>query len=181
MKMVEFNDNNFGVLGGTFDPPHLGHLKISSIAIKKLKLKKLIWVITKQNPFKEKSLFTVAERIKKSKELTNKKKTIQVKYYDHLLRSSNTIDLIKYLKKTNKNLNIFLIIGSDNLTHLHKWKGWKLLLKMVTIVVFSRNDFSVKSKKSAIVKKVEKRNKIIFIDNKKINISSTKIRQGYLS
>ena len=178
MKMVEFNDNNFGILGGTFDPAHKGHLKISSIAIKKLKLKKLIWVITKQNPFKEKSLFTVAERIKKSKELTNKKKTIQVKYYDHLLRSSNTIDLIKYLKKKNKNLNIFLIIGSDNLTHLHKWKGWKLLLKMVTIGM-ALYFFTLLV--NVVQQYLKKRNKIIFIDNKKINISSTKIRQGYLS
>ena len=179
--MTGFSNNNFGVLGGTFDPPHLGHLKISKIAIKKLKLNKIIWAITKQNPFKEKPLFNVAERIKKSKILTKKIKIIQVKYYDQLLKSSNTIDLIKYLKKKDKNLNIFLIIGSDNLSHFHKWKSWKLLLKMVKIVVFSRNDFSVKSKKSVIVKSVGNRNKIIFIKNKKINISSTKIRHSYLS
>mgnify|MGYP001492834022 CR=1 FL=1 len=44
-----------GILGGTFDPPHKGHLYISKIALKKLRLKKILWVITKKNPFKKKS------------------------------------------------------------------------------------------------------------------------------
>jgi nicotinate-nucleotide adenylyltransferase len=45
-----------GILGGTFDPPHRGHLHISKIALKKLKLNKLIWIVTKKNPLKKKTL-----------------------------------------------------------------------------------------------------------------------------
>ena len=49
--------NSIGVLGGTFDPPHRGHLHISIKSLKILKLKKLIWAITKKSPFKKKSFF----------------------------------------------------------------------------------------------------------------------------
>ena len=49
------NKNKIGILGGTFDPPHIGHLHISKVAIKKLKLNKVIWLITKQNPLKSKA------------------------------------------------------------------------------------------------------------------------------
>jgi len=177
--MIKSN-NNIGILGGTFDPPHFGHLKISRISINKLKLNKLIWAVTKQNPFKEKSLFSIKDRIKRSKKLTKKIKKIKVSYYDQTIKSSNTIDLIKYLKKINKNLNIFLIIGSDNLIDFHKWKSWRLIVKMTKIVVFSRKDYDVKGKKSVIVKRMGEK-KIMFINNKKINISSSKIRKSYLS
>jgi len=50
-------NNTIGILGGSFDPPHLGHLKISKISLKKLNLKKIYWVITKKNPFKKKPFF----------------------------------------------------------------------------------------------------------------------------
>ena len=52
--MIKENLNKIGILGGSFDPPHIGHLHISKIALKKLKLNEVIWVVTKQNPFKKK-------------------------------------------------------------------------------------------------------------------------------
>jgi len=53
-KLFKKNYNKIGILGGTFDPPHIGHLHISKIALKKLRLDAVIWVITKQNPLKQK-------------------------------------------------------------------------------------------------------------------------------
>ena len=176
--MIEFNKNNIGILGGTFDPPHRGHLKISKISIKKFNLDLLIWAITKKNPFKKKSFFSIKNRIEKSKKKTKKITKIQSKYYDQIINSSNTIDLIKYLKKKNKKSSLYLIIGSDNLIDFHKWKSCKLLVKMTNIIVFSRNGYDALARKSAIFKMVEKK-KIILVNNKKINVSSSKIRKSY--
>jgi len=171
------SNNKIGIFGGSFDPPHKGHLEISKIAIKKLSLAKLYWCVTKKNPFKNKTLFSLSDRVKQSKDITKKIEKIKIKSFDKKIKSTNTIDLIKYLKKTNKKDSFFLIIGSDNLINFHKWKEWKLLTKLIEIVVFSRKDFDVKAKKSVIVNQVKK---IIFIKNKQINISSTKIRKNYL-
>ena len=61
-----------GILGGTFDPAHLGHIKISKIARKKYDLDRIIWAITKKNPFKKKSFYTLNERIKIAKKIISK-------------------------------------------------------------------------------------------------------------
>jgi len=134
--MTRSDNNKIGIFGGSFDPPHKGHLEISNIAIKKLSLDKLYWCVTKKNPFKKKTLFPLSERIKKSRKMTKITKKIRIKYFDEKIRSANTIDLIKYLKKRNKKDIFFLIIGSDNLINFHKWKQWKLLTKLTEIVVF---------------------------------------------
>ena len=62
-----------GILGGTFDPPHIGHLHISDVGIKKLKLNKLIWIVTKKNPLKQKPYLSVKTRIKLSKQIIKNK------------------------------------------------------------------------------------------------------------
>jgi len=162
-----------GLFGGSFDPPHKGHLKISRIAINKLSLDELYWCVTKKNPLKNKTFFSLLLRIKKSKLLVSKIKKIKVKYFEDKIKSNNTIDLIKNLINKSKNTEFYLILGSDNLINLHKWKNWKLLTKLIKIVVFSRNDYDIKARKSVINKKVKN---IIFIKNKPINISSTQIR-----
>ena len=171
--MIGSKKKKIGIFGGSFDPPHQGHLKISKIAINKLSLDELYWCVTKKNPFKNKTFFSLSRRIKKSKLLTNKVKKIKVKYFEDEVKSNNSIDLIKYLKKKNEKYQFYLIIGSDNLIKFHKWKKWKQLTNLLKIVVFSRKDYDVRSRKSAILKKVKK---IIYIKNKPINISSTQIR-----
>ena len=87
-----------GILGGTFDPPHKGHLYISKIALKKLRLKKILWVVTKKNPFKKNPMFSLKKRLLLSKKIVKNNKKIKIYSYDKLLKSSETINLIKYLK-----------------------------------------------------------------------------------
>ena len=60
---------NIGLLGGSFDPPHKGHVTISLVAKRKFKLNYIIWAITKKSPFKKRSSFSLNERIKMSKKL----------------------------------------------------------------------------------------------------------------
>ena len=172
--MIKSSEKRIGIFGGSFDPPHYGHIEISKLAIKKLFLDQIFWCITKKNPLKSKALFSLPERIKKSKIITNKIRKIKVKFFEDKVKSINTVDLIKHLKRKNKKNIFFLIIGSDNLIKFHKWKNWKLLPELSNIVVFSRKDYDKKAKKSVMMKSVKK---IIFIKNKPINISSTEIRK----
>ena len=90
-----------GIFGGTFDPPHKGHLYISKIALKKLKLNKLIWVVTKKNPLKQKPCLDIKTRINLSKKITTKEKKIFVKYFDNKIKSINTFNLLSFIKKKN--------------------------------------------------------------------------------
>ena len=99
MKKNKKKYNKIGILGGTFDPPHRGHFYISKIALKKLKLRKILWVVTKKNPLKNKPYLKIKERIKLSKKITKKEKKITIKYFDDKIRSTNTFDLLYYLKK----------------------------------------------------------------------------------
>ena len=168
--------NEIGILGGSFDPVHKGHLQISKIAIKKIKLKKVYWVVTKKNPFKKKPFFSLKQRITKIKKLVGKSKIIEVLYLDGIIRSSRSIDVVKYIFKKKKPKNLYFIIGSDILSELHKWKSWKKIVKLTKLVVFSRIGYDKTSKGSTVVKYLKKKN-IIFIKNKPIQISSTFLRK----
>ena len=166
------NNIKIGILGGTFDPPHKGHLYISKIALKKLRLKKILWVITKKNPLKNKPYLKLKERIKLSKKITRKSKKISIKYFDDKIKSTNTFNLLNYIKKKTK-ADLFFLIGADNLKNFHKWKNWKLIPKLAKIVVFPRGNHSFTS---VATKKLNK-NDFMYIKSKKINISSSIIRK----
>ena len=172
--MVRFSNKSIGILGGSFDPAHKGHLIISKIAIKKMQLSKVLWIITKQNPFKGKAFYSLSQRITKAKKITKNSKKIQVVHFEKALRSSRSISTINYLINKKKLKNIYFIIGSDNLIYFHKWKSWKKIVKLTKLTVFSRKGYDRKSKKSIVAKYLK--NKIIFIKNKPISISSTVLK-----
>ena len=172
--MVKVLNKPIGLLGGSFDPAHKGHLAISKIAIKKIKLEKVYWIVSRKNPFKKKPHFSLSERMTRAKILTSKINKIKVIYLDKTLKSSRIIQVINYFINKKKLKNIYFIIGSDNLIKFHKWKSWKKIVKLTKLVVFSRKGYDKKSKKSVVAKYLK--NKIIFINNKPIIISSTKLR-----
>ena len=172
--MVKVLNKPIGLLGGSFDPAHKGHLAISKIAIKKIKLEKVYWIVSRKNPFKKKPHFSLSERMTRAKKLTSKINKIKVIYLDKTLKSSRIIQVINYFINKKKLKNIYFIIGSDNLIKFHKWKSWKKIVKLTKLVVFSRKGYDKKSKKSVVAKYLK--NKFTFINNKPIIISSTKLR-----
>ena len=175
-KKIKKNYKKIGILGGTFDPPHIGHLHISTIALKKLNLDSVIWVIAKRNPLKKKPYLGMNVRIKLSKHIIKNQKKIFIKNFHSLIKSSNTFDLLSYLKKKNNKSKLFFLIGADNLINLHRWNKWEKITKIAKIVVFARTNYSTKALNSIASKKLNKKD-WIYINSKKINISSSLIRK----
>ena len=172
---MNFKKNKIGILGGSFDPAHKGHLAISKEAAKKFKLKKVIWAITNKNPFKKKSSLNLSTRIKLCKSIIKKTKMIQVKFYENKIKSNKTINLINLFAKNKRN-EIYFIMGADNLINFHKWHKWKDISQKCIIIVFDRYGYKKKSLNSKTYKSLNK-DKLKFINFNKVNISSSQLRK----
>ena len=110
------------------------------------------------------------------KKLLQKKKFISIDFYESIIKSNRTIDLIKHIKRKNKNAEIYFIMGADNLINFHKWKKSKLIPSICNILVFDRNGYKAKSLKSSVFKKYNKKG-LEYIRFKKVNISSSQLRK----
>ena len=172
---MEIKKNKIGILGGSFDPAHKGHLAISKDAKKRLRLKKIIWAITKKNPFKKESATNVLTRIKQCKKIIGKISYVKVKFYEDLIKSNKTVDLINYLSK-NKKSEIYFLMGADNLINFHKWHKWKTISKKSKIIVFDRHGYKKKSLNSMTFRRLSQKN-LKYIEFNKVNISSSQLRK----
>ncbi len=175
-KLFKKKNKKIGILGGTFDPAHKGHLEISKKAKQKYKLNYIIWAITKKNPFKKKSKIKLISRIKLAKKIIGINKFIKIKFFEDKIKSNKTIDLINHIKKKNRKLNIHFIIGADNLIQFHRWHKWKSISQKCNILVFDRQGYKAKSLKSITYKRLKQKN-FKFIKFKKVNISSSQLRK----
>ena len=164
-----------GILGGSFNPAHKGHVVISKEAKKRFDLKYIIWAITKKNPFKKQSATKLFERIKFCKKIIGKNKFIKVRFYEDKIKSNKTINLINYLTKNKRN-DIYFIMGADNLINFHKWYKWKSILQKCKILVFDRHGYKKKSLNSITFNRINNSN-LKFIKFNKVNISSSQLRK----
>jgi nicotinate-nucleotide adenylyltransferase len=171
---LKYKKIKIGILGGSFDPAHKGHLEISKQAQKMFKLKNVIWAITKQNPFKKESKSKLKNRIHFAKKLIGRNIFIKVRFYEEKIGSNKTFDLIRHLGK-DKKFEIFFIMGADNLINFHKWYKWKSIIKECCILVFDRQGYKAKSLKSVTFNKTNNK-RLTFVSFKKVNISSSQLR-----
>ena len=182
---------NIGLLGGSFDPPHKGHLYISLEAKKILKLDDIWWLVTPQNPLKVNQPASYSDRIKNCK-LIIKNQPIKIKEIEKKINSKFSYQTIKYLNKHYKNINFFWLMGADNLINFHKWQNADKIFSEIPIVVFRRygyNNKALKSYTSNFYKNFRINNNNLhiknfkelpawtIIKNKEIRISSTEIRK----
>lgn len=163
-----------GILGGSFDPVHQGHLYIAKLAIQKLKLHQ-VWVVpTRQNPLKPKS-DDYFKRFNHCQKFFVDQSKIRLQNLNYVY----TIDLICQLKKKHPGARFFLIMGSDNLEQFHLWKSYKEFAKKITLAIFVRNlskNNLLKLKKYRCWKFLDIKNVKIFF-TKNFDLSSSQIRK----
>ncbi|GHM57981.1 MAG: putative nicotinate-nucleotide adenylyltransferase [Candidatus Mesenet longicola] len=129
---------NIGLLGGTFDPPHFGHLYISTKAIKTIGLDCIWWVVAKQNPLKEQSS-SMINRVNLAKGISKFSNKIHVIDIEKAVKKSYSYNTVVLLKQKFPHINFIWIMGSDNLTSIHKWYRWQEFCKIVPIAIFERS------------------------------------------
>ncbi|MBY7648949.1 MAG: nicotinic acid mononucleotide adenylyltransferase [Candidatus Liberibacter europaeus] len=126
-----------GLFGGTFDPPHHGHIAIANIAIKKLGLDQLWWIITPSNPFKDsRSISPLEMRIELSKSLVTNP-LIRITAFEYSM-NQQTINTILKVKNHNKLVDFVWIMGADNIINFHHWHQWKRIVMAVPIAIIDR-------------------------------------------
>jgi len=173
-----------GLLGGSFNPAHQGHLHISVEARKRLKLKQIWWIPAKQNPFKETPNTDFKERLKQCREITKNYSTILVKDFEKNIPSNYSIDLLENITKKYPQHQFFWIMGADNMVKFHLWKRWRDIIKLMPLIILDRENFynqAIKSKTASYCRKIsslQNITKCYFLKIKKADISSTRIRKS---
>lgn len=160
-----------GLFFGSFNPFHTGHKVIGSYLTQFTDLNQLWFIVSPQNPLKEKSsLLDQNHRYQIMVRELEKEKNLLVSNIEFSLPNpSYTIDTLTHLQEKNPNFSFVLIMGSDNLQNLHKWKNYKQILDNYEIYVYPRNNYDIlKSHK----------NITIFKDVPKMEISASFIRDA---
>lgn len=128
-----------GLLGGSFNPPHEGHVYISLQAIKRLKLDLVYWLVSPQNPLKPKQV-ALETRVRQAKRLVAKYPKIKVSDIEKYFKDNYTYNTVKAIRKTHPQTEFIWIMGLDNMIQLPKWYKWEVIPKIMPICVIERGN-----------------------------------------
>jgi len=127
-----------GLLGGSFNPPHVAHRDISLFAIKRLKLDRVWWLVTPGNPLKDAGgLHDLGQRAEAARQIADDPR-IDVSCLESVIGTRYTVDTITYLRRRVSGLRLVWIMGADNLAQFHRWQNWQRIASEVPIAVIDR-------------------------------------------
>ncbi len=166
---------NVGIYGGTFDPPHNAHIKLVRFALKKLALDFLYIIPAKGHALKKNDRITPPEiRFELVKAAFSDQKNVRISRIE--LDGPDTSYTIETLERFGQyeqleNVNLYYLIGADNLQEIHLWKEPERILELARIVVLRRPGYQ------AFPAKFPSTDQLLFLDSPRITISSTEIRK----
>ena len=130
-----------GLLGGSFNPAHQGHLAISLEALKRLKLDRVWWLVSPQNPLKPSDeTADLEKRLARAHKMARHPR-LMVSDLEREIGTRYTVDTLGWLTRRRRGRFVWLI-GADNLLQLPQWRRWRRLVRMVPIAVFDREPYS---------------------------------------
>ena len=127
-----------GLFGGSFDPPHHGHLEVSLVALRALRLDQVWWLVSPQNPLKRNAPSSdLARRVAAARALA-RNPAIRVTAIEAALGTHYTAETLARLLPKMPGVDCVWMMGADNLANFHRWKGWRSIAAMIPIAVFNR-------------------------------------------
>jgi nicotinate-nucleotide adenylyltransferase len=127
-----------GLFGGSFNPPHAGHVLVAEIAMRRLELDQLWWMVTPGNPLKSgRELKPLAERVRSSEAITGNPR-IKVTAFEAAHRIRFTADTLALIRARNPGVDFVWIMGADSLRDFHRWQRWRAIAQTFPIAVIDR-------------------------------------------
>ena len=126
-----------GLLGGSFDPPHSGHVHISKAAIKHFRLDQLWWVVSPGNPMKTRGPAPMEHRLQASRALMRHPR-VRVTDIEEKLGTRYTAETLAAMQRRYQGVHFVWIMGADNLVQFHRWQNWRWIIKNFPIGVIAR-------------------------------------------
>ncbi len=134
-----------GLLGGSFNPPHAAHRLISEVALKRLALDKVWWIVSPGNPLKKRiPTPPLAERVQLARTVAMNPHIV-ITDFEADLPSPYTVSTLAFLKARSPLVRFVWIMGADNLAHFDRWERWREIFTMVPIVVVDRPGWRLKA------------------------------------
>jgi nicotinate-nucleotide adenylyltransferase len=137
-----------GLYGGSFNPAHAGHRHVSRMALRRLGLDRLWWIVTPGNPLKDTGeLASTAMRVAQAKEIAEDPR-IDVTAFEEEIGARYTIDTLAYLRRRFPGVHFVWIMGADNLAGFHRWRGWRRIARMMPMAIIDRPGWTLKAMRS---------------------------------
>ena len=134
-----------GLLGGSFNPAHGGHRRISVFALQALGLDEMWWMVSPGNPLKpRKGMAPLPARVKEAKEVS-RNAPIRVTAIEQMLGTRYTVDTLRGLRMRYPKRRFVWLMGSDNLAQFHRWKDWRGIARQMPIAVIARPGYDTQA------------------------------------
>lgn len=134
-----------GLLGGSFNPAHAGHLYISETALRILNLDQVWWLVSPQNPLKSsEGMGSAEDRISSAKAVIHNPR-IKISTFEFELGQTYTAKTISALKRSYPDHQFVWLMGADNLIQIPRWHQWQSIFETVPIAVFDRPGYTFKA------------------------------------